>query len=593
MGHPTALSAELAAAVELWIKEDPDHATADELRVLDATAAGGGVAADAAASEIADRFAGPLEFGTAGLRAPLGAGPARMNRAVVRRTAAGLADFLLHSAAGAYQPRAVIGFDARHNSDVFALDTAAVFTAAGIETLLLPSQLPTPVLAWAVRALACDAGVMVTASHNPPRDNGYKVYLGGRAVAGAGQGAQIVAPMDGDIAGRIDHRAPLSSIPLAGSGWTVLPGAGEDGDIQARYVSDVAALADAGNWPARDLRIVLTSLHGVGGETMTRIFAEAGFDDVRVVGAQSQPDPDFPTVDFPNPEEPGAMDLALAQAEAEAADLVIANDPDADRCAVAVPGADTGAETGWRMLSGDEVGALLGAHMAKRLAAPCVAGSTPDRSVATFANSIVSSRQLGRIAQAHGIDQHTTLTGFKWISRVPELSYGYEEALGYCVAPDLVRDKDGMSAALLVAELAAGLKADGRSIQDALDELALHHGLHLTDQLSVRVHSLDLLGAMMGRLRSRPPESLGGSEVVDIRDLSLPGGELPPTDGMLFMTADDTRVIVRPSGTEPKLKCYLEVVSPVYSADELPDARAVAGARLAAVRADVGDALGL
>lgn len=588
--NPTPeMAADLAAAVGTWIEEDPDAATAQELRHLLDAAAADDAGAAAAAADLADRFSGPLEFGTAGLRAALGAGPNRMNRAVVRRTAAGLADYLLHTASGAYVPRAVVGFDARHNSDVFALDTAAVFTAAGIETFLMPAMLPTPVLAWAVRALGCEAGVMVTASHNPPQDNGYKVYLGGRAVADAGQGAQIVAPMDRDIAGRIDHTAPLSSIALADSGWTVLPGAGEEGDVQARYVADVAALADAGRWPHRDLKIVLTPLHGVGGETMSRIFDAAGFGDVRVVRAQAEPDPDFPTVDFPNPEEPGAMDLALAQAQLEGADLVIANDPDADRCAVAVEWPDEG----WRMLRGDEVGSLLGSHVAGRLTSAADADAVTGQPETVFANSIVSSRQLARIAEAHGIGHRTTLTGFKWISRVPGLAYGYEEALGYCVAPHLVRDKDGMSAALLVAELAAGLKAAGRSIPDALDELALVHGLHLTDQLSVRVHSLDLLGAMMGRLRTQAPQLLGGSEVVEVRDLAAEGGELPPTDGMLFLTADDTRVIVRPSGTEPKLKCYLEVVAPAYSADELPGARAAARERLAAVRGDVSEALGL
>jgi phosphomannomutase len=283
------------------------------------------------------------------------------------------------------------------------------------------------------------------------------------------------------------------------------------------------------------------------------------------------------------------MDLALAQAQLEGADLVIANDPDADRCAVAVEWPDEG----WRMLRGDEVGSLLGSHVAGRLASAADADAFTGQPETVFANSIVSSRQLARIAEAHGIGHRTTLTGFKWISRVPGLAYGYEEALGYCVAPHLVRDKDGMSAALLVAELAAGLKAAGRSIPDALDELALVHGLHLTDQLSVRVHSLDLLGAMMGRLRTQAPQLLGGSEVVEVRDLAAEGGELPPTDGMLFLTADDTRVIVRPSGTEPKLKCYLEVVAPAYSADELPGARAAARERLAAVRGDVSEALGL
>ncbi|MFB0835259.1 phospho-sugar mutase [Arthrobacter halodurans] len=578
----------LLSAADGWAAEDPDADTAAELRALAAAAGADDAGSPAALADLADRFGGPLEFGTAGLRAALGAGPNRMNRAVVRRTAAGLARYLLDSAAGAYTPRAVVGYDARHKSDAFALDTAAVLTAAGVDTFLLPDRLPTPVLAWAVRALDCEAGVMVTASHNPPQDNGYKVYLGGRAVAGAGRGAQIVAPMDADIARRIEHGLPLSAIPLADSGWTVLPGAGQEGDVQARYVEAVAALAPAAGRAPGGLRIVLTPLHGVGGDTMGRVFAASGFTDVRLVEAQAHPDPDFPTVDFPNPEEPGAMDLALEQASREGADLVVANDPDADRCAVAVefPG------QGWRMLRGNEVGSLLGEHVAARRAARAAAGGTAAAPAGVFASSIVSSRQLARIAAAHGLEHRTTLTGFKWIARVPDLAYGYEEALGYCVAPDLVRDKDGISAALLLAELAEELKADGRSIPEALDELALVHGLHATDQLSVRVQSLDLLGAMMGRLRSRTPASLGGSEVVAAVDLAE-GGDLPPTDGMLYLTADETRVIVRPSGTEPKLKCYLEVVAHVSSADELPAARAAARGRLDAVVADVRDALGL
>ncbi|GAA3693170.1 phospho-sugar mutase [Arthrobacter ginkgonis] len=589
---PTETAALLARA-RAWAAEDPDPETAEQLLALAGAAEAddaGAAARDLALRELADRFAGPLGFGTAGLRAALGAGPNRMNRAVVRRTAAGLASYLLQRAAGAYVPTAVVGFDARHKSEVFALDTAAVFTAAGIETFLLPAPLPTPVLAWAVRALACEAGVMVTASHNPAQDNGYKVYLGGEAAPGDGEGAQITAPTDREIAALIDHAAALDSIPLAASGWTVLPGAGEPGDVAARYVSDVAALASADANTASSghgLRIVLTPMHGVGGETLSRVFAAAGFTDVALVDAQAAPDPDFPTVDFPNPEEPGALDLALAQAESSGADLVIATDPDADRCAVA---ADFPGE-GWRMLRGDEVGSLLGAHLATHPATRFRAEAEgADRPV--FANSIVSSRQLGRIAEAHGLGHRTTLTGFKWIARVPGLAYGYEEALGYCVAPDLVRDKDGISAALLVAELAAGLKAAGRSLPGALDELALVHGLHATDQLSVRVASLDLLGAMMGRLRAQPPTSFAGSEVVSVLDLAE-GGELPPTEGLSFLAADDTRVIVRPSGTEPKLKCYLEVIAPVGAADELPAARAAARERLDAVRRDVEEALGL
>lgn len=586
MNSATQLPEDLFTRAEAWAAEDPDPATAAELLALLEAAR----ADDVAAAELADRFSGTLAFGTAGLRAALGAGPNRMNRVVVRHTAAGVARYLLDAAAGAYIPRAVVGFDARYNSDVFAEETAAIFTAAGIETFLMPALLPTPVLAWAVRALGCEAGVMVTASHNPPQDNGYKVYLGGRAVSDSGQGAQIVAPMDAGIAERIAATGPLAGIELADAGWTVLPAAGEPDDVQARYLESITALvpADASEREHRaGLRIVLTPMHGVGGDTMSRALAAAGFTDVRLVAEQAEPDPDFPTVAFPNPEEPGAIDLALDLARATNADLVIANDPDADRCAAAI----NDPETGWRMLSGDEVGALLGVHIAARMAAAgpgTTASGTP-----VFANSIVSSRLLARIAAVAGIAHEETLTGFKWISRVPGLSFGYEEALGYCVAPELVRDKDGMSAALLLAEFAARLQAAGRTLRDELDALALEHGLHATDQLSVRVASLDELGTLMARLRSRAPESLGGSAVDIASDLAPGSAALPPTDAMAFTTVDASRVIVRPSGTEPKLKCYLEVIEPVASAGDLPAARLRAQDRLARVRADTGAALGL
>ncbi|GAA4373620.1 phospho-sugar mutase [Paeniglutamicibacter cryotolerans] len=566
------------AAARAWAAQDPDPATcALLLELIDAA-----VHDAAAAAELADAFAGNLAFGTAGLRAALGPGPNRMNRMVVRRTAAGIARFLNATAAGDYVPTAVVGYDARHNSDVFAAESAAIFTAAGVRTLLLPAALPTPVLAWAVRAFGAESGVMVTASHNPPADNGYKVYLGGRAISDAGQGAQIVAPTDAAIAALIDHDEPICEIALAGSGWSVLPGSGQDGDIEARYIAAVAAVA--GN-PQQEsaarasLDIVLTPLHGVGGHTMASALAQTGFASVAPVPEQWEPDPEFPTVDFPNPEEPGALDLALALAAARGADLVIANDPDADRCAAAVdfPG------TGWRMLRGDELGALLGEEIARNR-------NPGDGTL--FANSIVSSRQLASIAAAHGIGHRATLTGFKWIARVPGLAFGYEEALGYCVAPELVRDKDGISAGLLLARLAARLKAAGSSIPDALDRLSLAHGLHTTDQLSVRVADLDLIGSMMAALRTAPPAMLAGSPVTGFADLA-PGGDLPPTDALVFETADRTRAIVRPSGTEPKLKCYLETIDDVADASALPAARAAAARRLTALRADLSAALGL
>ncbi|MEN8581238.1 phospho-sugar mutase [Burkholderia sp. RS01] len=563
-----------------WAAQDPDPVTAATLtELVNLTEAG----TPAARQELADSFNGTLEFGTAGLRAALGPGPNRMNRVVVRRAAAGFASFLAGAVAQASRgtrPRAVVGYDARYNSDIFAQETAAIFTAAGIDTFLMPGALPTPLLAYAVRALDCDGGVMVTASHNPPQDNGYKVYLGRHAVEESGRGAQIVAPYDALIAAEIAKVGAVDSIQLADGGWTVL-GAG----IARDYESATAALANRELFPARDLKIVLTPMHGVGGETAVSVLSAAGFTDVTVVSEQAEPDPDFPTVSFPNPEEPGALDLALGAAMQADADIVLANDPDADRAAVAAKDPDTGA---WRMLRGDEVGALLGAHVVARLAA-----NGEERPDGVFANSIVSSRLLSRIAAAAGYAHEETLTGFKWISRVPGLLYGYEEALGYCVAPDLVRDKDGISAAVLIAEFAAAAKADGKTIFDTLDELYLVHGLHASDQLSIRVADLGLLDAMMNRLRVSPPESFGGSAVETFIDLAEGSEQLPPTDGLLYLTRDLSRVIIRPSGTEPKLKCYLEVIRSVGSAAELPEARLAARTALDQVLGDVREALGL
>jgi phosphomannomutase len=600
----------LADAVLAWIADDPDLGTARELTQLLADAELRPSAADRPAdsaaprdetvirqarAELADRFAGSLQFGTAGLRGIMAGGPNRMNRAVVIRAAAGLAAFLTADLAGADRPpRVVIGYDARHMSAAFARDTAAVMTAAGIEALLLPSALPTPVLAYAIRHLDADAGVMVTASHNPARDNGYKVYLGGRSVSDSGQGAQIVPPFDAAIAAEIATVTSVSSVPYAGDGWTVL-----GADLVGDYVSAVVALADEG---PRHVRIVLTPMHGVGGVVCSSVLRGAGFTDVLLVPEQAEPDPDFPTVSFPNPEEPGAIDLALALAHATGADLVIANDPDADRCAVAVrdPRArssqDQGAARaeGWRMLHGDEVGALLG-----ELTGGLVAARTQLQSgigAPVLANSIVSSRLLARIAADHGLRHAATLTGFKWISRVDGLAYGYEEALGYCVAPELVRDKDGISTALLVAQLAARLKADGRTLLDVLDDLARRHGLHLTDQLSARFDVLAQIPATIDRLRLAPPLTLGGSTVTTIADLAAGGGGLPPTDGFRYLTADGTRVVIRPSGTEPKVKCYLEVIEPLSaeaSYEVVTAARATARRRLDTLKDELSAILGL
>ena len=547
-----ATDAAVLAAARAWADDDPDPATRAELTGLaDRAEAGDATAAE----ELADAMSGMLEFGTAGLRGRLGGGPHRMNRAVVIRAAAGLT---AHLQTIDPEPFVVVGFDARTNSDVFAHDTCAVVVGMGGRAAVLPHPMPTPVLAYAIRYLGADAGVMVTASHNPPEDNGYKVYLG--------DGSQIVSPSDGLIAAQIDRVESLASVPMADDGWHTL-----GDDVLDAYVSDVVTVVDPTT--PRDVTVVHTALHGVGSETVGRAFVAAGYPAPIPVASQAEPDPMFPTVSFPNPEEPGAMDAALELAEQTSPDLVIANDPDADRCAVAVPGPG-----GWRMLRGDEVGALLGSHLLER-----GAGEAPG---VVFANSIVSSRLLSAMCRAAGVAHEETLTGFKWIGRVEGLRYGYEEALGYCVDPEHVRDKDGVSAALLVAELAATLKARGRTLGDRLDDLARAHGVHATDAFSVRVSDLALIGTLMARLRDEPRDAIAGVSVERLDDLASGAGGLPPTDGLRWYLADGSRVIVRPSGTEPKLKVYLEVVEPV-AGEDLRGARERAAERLAAIRSDL------
>ncbi|MBC3991179.1 phospho-sugar mutase [Streptomyces sp. AC563] len=588
---------ELIARARDWLSDDPDPDTRQELTDLIEAGAG---------DELAARFAGTLQFGTAGLRAELGAGPMRMNRAVVIRAAAGLASYLnrqrprpaqdAQPAGGQPGPGlVVIGYDARHRSADFARDTAAVMVGAGLRAVLLPRPLPTPVLAFAIRHLGAVAGVEVTASHNPPRDNGYKVYLGdGVAGTASRGGSQIVPPADAEIATEIAAVAGVHTVPRPDAGWEI---AGEE--VVEAYLERAASVLTEGS--PRAVRVVYTPLHGVGRETLTAAFARAGFPAPTVVAEQAEPDPDFPTVAFPNPEEPGAMDLAFATARATAADagaapdLVIANDPDADRCAVAVPAPEEPA--GWRMLRGDEVGALLAAHLVRTGRAGQGGQSATDT---TFATTIVSSSLLSRIAATAGVPYAETLTGFKWLARVDGVRYAYEEALGYCVDPAGVRDKDGITAALLVAELAAGLRAEGRTLVELLDELALAHGLHATDQLSVRVDDLSVIAAAMERLRAQPPTDLAGLPVTSAQDLSQGSEALPPTDGLRYHLAGDAgsgvetaRVIVRPSGTEPKLKCYLEVVLPVAAPDALPAARARAREVLEAVKRDLAVAAGI
>jgi phosphomannomutase len=554
-------TAELIRLARTWLHDDPDPDTRDELRQLleavDPAEVENGAGSEQLA-ELAERFSGTLQFGTAGLRGQLGAGPMRMNRAVVIRAAAGLASYLRKQKvpageeAGAEAGLVVIGYDARYKSADFARDTAAVMVGAGLRAALLPYPLPTPVLAFAVRHLGAVAGVAVTASHNPPRDNGYKVYLG--------DGSQIVRPAEG---------------------WQTL-----GDEIVEAYLARADTVLTAST--PRNVRVVYTPLHGVGRDVLTAAFARAGFPEPTVVVEQGDPDPAFPTVAFPNPEEPGAMDLAFATARAARPDIVIANDPDADRCAVAVP--DAAAEGGWRMLRGDEIGAALATHLVHK------------RAHGTFATTIVSSSLLSRIAAAAGpeVGYDETLTGFKWLSRVVDLRYGYEEALGYCVDPSGVRDKDGVTAALMVAELTAELKQKGRTLSDLLDDIAVEYGLHATDQLSVRVADLSLIGAAMKRLREQPPTALAGLAVVSAEDLTKGTDRLPPTDGLRYHLAGDdqrgvesARVVVRPSGTEPKLKCYLEVVVPVDGQDALQAARATANTVLDLLKTDLSTAAGI
>ena len=540
---------DLLDAARAWAADDPDPQTRAELEAVIAAASEGD---EEAVADLADRFSGMLEFGTAGLRGALGAGPNRMNRAVVIHAAAGLTAYLKSVAP---EPFVVIGFDARTNSDVFARDTAAVVCGAGGRAAVLPRPLPTPVLAYAIRFLGADAGVMVTASHNPPQDNGYKVYVG--------DGSQIVPPVDGLIAAAIAEVESVASVPMADDGWETLTD-----DVLDAYVADIATIVSP--LAPRELTVVHTAMHGVGTETIQRAFAAAIFPQPISVAAQAEPDPMFPTVSFPNPEEPGAMDLALDLAEQTGPDLVIANDPDADRCAAAIPGPG-----GWRMLRGDEVGALLGAHILDR--------GVPEGG--RFANSIVSSRLLGAMAAKAGVSHEETLTGFKWIGRVPSLAFGYEEALGYCVDAAHVRDKDGISAALLLAELAAERKADGSDLQTVLDDLAIEHGVYATDAFSVRVDDLSLIGAIMARLRATPLTEVGGIPVARQQDLAVGVDGLLPTEGLRYYLRDDSRIIVRPSGTEPKLKIYLEVIEPVDNAADLSQARTRAAGRLSGIRA--------
>ncbi|MET0805842.1 MAG: phospho-sugar mutase [Lacisediminihabitans sp.] len=531
-----------------WRDQDPDDETRAELDALITDAAAGD---EDAVADLHDRFDTRLEFGTAGLRGRIEAGSNRMNRVLVAQAAAGLAAFLL---ARGEHPSIVIGYDGRKNSKVFATDTAELMAGAGVRAIILPRELPTPVLAFAVRQLGVSAGVMVTASHNPPQDNGYKVYLGDDD-----EGSQIVPPSDGEIAAeilRVAATANVLELPRSPKYETA------DEEVVDEYVRRTAALATG----SPVLRYVYTPLHGVGWETAHRVFRAAGFAEPIIVRQQVEPDAAFPTVAFPNPEEPGAMDLAFALGTAENADLVIANDPDADRLAIGVPAAH-----GWERLSGNEVGALLGWRAAERLAASDGPGA------GVLAASIVSSPALAAVAAHYGLTYADTLTGFKWVSRVPDLSFGYEEALGYLVDPGKIRDKDGISAAVDFLALATELRATGSSLREHRLAFADTFGGFASGQVSIRVSDLAQIRQIMQRLRADLPEAIGETPVSRVDDFADGFEQFPAGDILRFWLADGSRVIVRPSGTEPKVKVYLDASSSDGTAD----------ARLAAAQAKV------
>jgi phosphomannomutase len=512
----------LRAEVQAWIADDPDPKTAAQLQsLLDAE--------DETA--LSKYFNGFLQFGTAGLRGPIGPGPSCMNRAVVGRTAAGIASYMKKRG----MTKVVIGRDARYGSEDYTFETAEIMSGAGMDVSILPRPLPTPVLAFASAHLGCDIGIMVTASHNPPQDNGYKVYVGPVADGIDYSSSQIINPTDGFIAAEISSVTSLKSISR-GSKWTVL---GEE--VITEYVKRTSALAPRPG----DLKIVYTAMHGVGTETIQRVFNHAGFATLILVDEQCTPDPDFPTVAFPNPEEPGAIDLALKKARDFGADLVIANDPDADRCAAAI----NDPKVGWRMLRGDELGIVFGEWIAR---------SKPRGS---FANSIVSSSTLRKISGHYGIDFQEVLTGFKWIAKIENLAFGYEEAIGYAVDSDNVNDKDGISAAIFLAQIAVDLKRDGLTISDLLNQVWERHGFHGTEQISIRVTDMSAITRLLAGLRTNPPCEIAGRAVESIDDLAAPRDGLPPTDGLRIWLAGGIRIIVRPSGTEAKMKCYIEVVT--------------------------------
>lgn len=536
---------QLFDSARAWAAQDPDAETRQELLALIESGDKAG---------IESRMSARLDFGTAGLRGELGAGPNRMNRVLVAQTAAGIRDYVNDHFKN--DASVVIGFDGRINSAIFARDSAEIFAAAGISTMLFDGVVPTPVLSFAGKRLNASAAIMVTASHNPPRDNGYKVYLGG-----ANGGSQIISPTDSEIAAKIRAVADnqtFAEIPKSNN-FEML---GEE--MRQAYVAETAALTGEIH-DGDDLKIVYTAMHGVGWKTTEALFSAVGLPRLFTVDAQLLPDGNFPTVAFPNPEEPGAMDLAFAKAREVDADLILANDPDADRLAIGIP--DISAAEGWRRLTGDELGLLLGHEAAKRAVA--------DGRKGTLACSIVSSSALSKVAQHFGLGYQETLTGFKWVAKVPNLIFGFEEALGYCLDPVHTPDKDGISAALVTTAIACELFAEGKTIEQHLAELGELYGHYATGQISIRVADLAVIGNIMKNLRNQPPAIIDGV-AAKFTDLAIGTAELGPTDGLRFDLADGRRVIIRPSGTEPKLKCYLQATgeSRFTAAGELESLRA-------------------
>ncbi|MDN5761102.1 MAG: phospho-sugar mutase [Microlunatus sp.] len=547
-----------------WANHDPDPDTKTELlEIVERVVAGD----EAAATDLRSRFSGPLAFGTAGLRGPVAAGESRMNVAVVTRATAGLAQHLIDMIGKG--GRVVVGCDARYGSHAFYEAATEVLSGAGLTALALPKERPTPLTAYAVRALDADAGIMVTASHNPPADNGYKVYLGGRATDEDGRGVQIVPPADAEIAACIATAPAADEVPRSTDGIQLV-----GDDLIEAYVARMASHRRS-SAPSK-VRVVLTAMHGVGGEIAQAVLQRAQVNDIHPVPEQIEPDHDFPTVGFPNPEEPGAIDLSIALATEVSADLVVALDPDADRCSLAIPVRDGG----WRQLTGDEIGVLLGEQ----------AASDDRRAGDALACSIVSSRLLGQIAELHGLRRVSTLTGFKWIARTPGIRFGYEEAIGYCTDPEAVRDKDGIGAMTYAVSLVEELAEQGKTVEDLLDDLARTHGLHASSPLTFRVSDLSIITESMAKLRGVGLSELAGSPVTETVDLAAGADGLPPTDGLRYVTEAADRVVIRPSGTEPKLKCYLEVILPC-DGNEVP--HAAARERLEQIKSDLHAVLGL